>query len=398
MYSLKKGFYSIEPKKDPRDRISIEIGDSKQKDFFPQLKLMRWDNEANVSLRLQDFDNFVTLVEDDKLKLTNHKKEIHFYEVGDNHEIEVVLNEKPIKNIIEFSLVDKGVEYWYQPPLTNEEILKGMERPDNVVGSYAIYTSEKKINITDGKLYRTGKVGHIYRPKIIDSAGKEVWGELHIENNKLTVTIPQDFLDNAVYPVRHAAGLTFGHDTNGASLTTIAQNLGTPIMDRVGNAEPGVNGTLDKITVALNYAGGNITMKFMAFLNIENTGTNSHTQVAGIESTLSITSTTTAYDFTASSESLSSSNSYLLNVIGDAEDADLTNRAKVAYDSTGSRLLYDEQRSGAGCYAASKESPWTSVGSSGALYYTIYGTYTASAGGGVVTPHAKTFGDEGLIY
>jgi len=39
--------YFAEPKDDPKDKISVEIGDSKQKDFYPQLKVMRWDNEVN---------------------------------------------------------------------------------------------------------------------------------------------------------------------------------------------------------------------------------------------------------------------------------------------------------------------------------------------------------------
>jgi hypothetical protein len=56
-----------------------------------------------------------------------------------------------------------------------------------------------------------------YAPEIIDAVGNKVKGELHIENGILSVTIPQDFLDTAVYPVRHAAGLTFGFTTCGAT-------------------------------------------------------------------------------------------------------------------------------------------------------------------------------------
>ena len=33
------------------DEYKIEIGDSKDIDFKPQVKIMRWDNECNFSVR-----------------------------------------------------------------------------------------------------------------------------------------------------------------------------------------------------------------------------------------------------------------------------------------------------------------------------------------------------------
>src|SRR5205085_2722515 len=102
----------------------------------------------------------------------------------------------------------KGLDFIYQPELTSEEEKEGCVRPDNVVGSYAIFTSEEKINRVGGKEYKSGKVGHIYRPRIEDANGEKVWGELNIDtkNGVLSVEIPQVFLDKASYPVRHAAG------------------------------------------------------------------------------------------------------------------------------------------------------------------------------------------------
>jgi len=46
--------YITTPKDDPKDRIEIEVGDSKQEDFKPQTKIMRWDNQCNFSIRLID--------------------------------------------------------------------------------------------------------------------------------------------------------------------------------------------------------------------------------------------------------------------------------------------------------------------------------------------------------
>ena len=90
-------------------------------------------------------------------------------------------------------------------------------RPAEVVGSYAVYAKELKHNIVGGKEYKTGKVGHFFRPRIEDSAGAWTWGNLNIDKGILSVTIPQEFLDTAVYPVRHATGLTFGYTSVGAS-------------------------------------------------------------------------------------------------------------------------------------------------------------------------------------
>ena len=204
--------YQLVAKDDPKDRIEVEIGDSKELDIIlPQQKIMRWDNECNVSIRLQDFNEYSVYQEKEKIIFGNEKQEVHIYSITEEEggqEFEVILNEKPKSNVIQFSLVDKDIEYLYQPELTEKEIEGGAERPENIIGSYAVYAKSNKVNYVGGKEYKCGKVGHIYRPKITDSAGAEVWGELHIENGILSVTIPQEFLDKAVYPVRHAAGLT----------------------------------------------------------------------------------------------------------------------------------------------------------------------------------------------
>ncbi len=247
-YTKSKNTYFATPKDDDKDRIEIEIGDSKHKDVFhTQFKLMRWDNESNVSIRLVDdeIEDGKIIKEDNKIKLIKSKKECHFYEIEpcEEHpeggfEFEIVLKEKPITNKIEFTLETKGLDFFYQPALNKEKLPPDgviateteivdkngrviCKRPENVVGSYAVYASENKTNYVGGKEYKSGKVGHIFRPKIIDAEGKEVWGELKIENGILSVTIPQEFLDKAVYPVRHAAGLTFGYEESGGSNTTL---------------------------------------------------------------------------------------------------------------------------------------------------------------------------------
>lgn len=40
--------YKLEPSTKVTDKIEVEIGDSKQPDFKPQVKIMRWNNEVQL--------------------------------------------------------------------------------------------------------------------------------------------------------------------------------------------------------------------------------------------------------------------------------------------------------------------------------------------------------------
>jgi len=267
-YKKSQNNYFATPKDNPKDKIELVIGDDKQVAFYPQKKVKRWDNEVNVSIRLVHNEKAPTFRKDpDKVVWTGEKVEAHFYDIdpSDEHpegasEFEIFLKEKPVTNVVSFTVVDKGVEYYYQPELADEEVQEMVDkegislleakrqcRPENVVGSYAIYAKEPKQNIVGGKQYKCGKVGHIYRPRIEDANGVKVWGELKIDKGLLTVTIPQEFIDNAVYPVRHAAGLTFGYTSLGSRALSIGvDNIITSI---IGTAS--TDGILLKIQAAL---------------------------------------------------------------------------------------------------------------------------------------------------
>lgn len=223
----------------PMDLIVAEIGDSKQPDkFHPRLKVSRWDNRANMSIGLlhDDVAGSAITTDGEKIRYDRQKFTADFYELAPQaqagleeggYEFEITLKEKPVSNVINFSIRTKGVKFLYQPELTQEEKDAGFERPDEIVGSYAIYYDNDFVNIIGGREYKCGKVGHINRPKIIDSLGVEEWGELNIDPvaETLTVTIPQDFLDGATYPINHAAGLTFGYTSIGSSSGGAASNF-----------------------------------------------------------------------------------------------------------------------------------------------------------------------------
>ncbi len=227
-------------KDDWKDTIRVAIGNKTElgaeTNFEPRLEISRWD-EVSFSIipkAIKDVpikDQQLSF-DGNKIKYINGSKtEIDFYELPISkenpegaYEVEWILKEKPATNKIEFTLETKGLDFFYQPPL-NEEMASttcsetdcgGSHRPENVVGSYAVYASENKINYVGGKEYKTGQVGMIYRPRICDSDNLCVWEEMKIEDGILIITIPQDFLDKAIYPIS-SKGVNFGYDTLGGS-------------------------------------------------------------------------------------------------------------------------------------------------------------------------------------
>jgi hypothetical protein len=373
-YTFDKNTYFSTPKDNPKDLIQVEIGDSKEPGItLPQAKICRWDNESNVSIRLKDFDNYSVVQEADKIIFGDETKEVHFYQIPDGegaNEIEVILKEKPKSNVIEFTLQDKDVEYFYQPFLKNinpdgsfweEDDLGGRnECPANVGGSYAVYAKTPKTNWTGGKEYKCGKVGHIFRPKIIDSARTEVWGDLHIENGILSVTIPQEFLDKAVYPVRHAAGLEFGYHT-----------LGTYDLSFQGviysyNSAPASTGVGSSISVALKGWGAGEKVK----CNLYKYSDNSQVTNGQTEERTTGGSDGIFYNFNfTSAPSLVGGTAYQICMWTDS----VTN---LYYDSTGSDIY---------SYLVKAYGTWptntTGFTNSTGLKFSIYATYTTGAAG-----------------
>lgn len=167
-------------------------------------------------------------------KVTLDKASVNLYSVAADSktkenafdEYEIVLSEKPKTNIFTLPFTSKDLVFYYQPPLTQEldpkeydsitetEAIKdgkiAVYRPENIVGSYAVYHASKS-----GGVYGTGQVFHIYRPWSEDAKGVRVWCDLKIQDNSLIITVPQDFLDKAVYPI--IIDPTLGYTTKGGS-------------------------------------------------------------------------------------------------------------------------------------------------------------------------------------
>ncbi len=240
----------------PREQESIVFGDENSPEFKPKMKLNKWGDETFASVEYESpalgemgqqkivGDKVVWEDQAGKISFEFYEKEPEVikeekqgqekkYPINNDGGVEfnVILKEKPATNQINFKLESQGLEFYYQAPTK--------EMPEYVIGSYAVYHAEKTGDFTQlgGKNYRAGKAFQIYRPRLEDATGKWVWGELNIDvqKGKLTVTIPQDFLDQAVYPIRQAAGLNFGYSTVGtAGSTGVSQDgalatTGTPV-------------------------------------------------------------------------------------------------------------------------------------------------------------------------
>lgn len=225
----------------PNLNLSFEC-DSGVEKFFLNLN----KKDLKIDSELETFAS-------DTVKLSA-KGENHIWHIDEdgNFKWDMRFDSKPSKNVFEWELLSSpAISFFYQPELTQEEIDKGMIRPPKVVGSYAVYC-DKGYHCQDqsGQTivnYRTGKLCHIYRPLCTDALGVQSWADLLIVNGKLSITIPQGFLDSASYPV--TLDPTFGYTTAGGS----QHNEGYNRIHGIGGSYgvPGSAGSVTKISAHL---------------------------------------------------------------------------------------------------------------------------------------------------
>jgi hypothetical protein len=243
-YSIDNNTFVQVVNNNPKDLIETEIGDIKQEEFYPQIKIKRWNNECNFSIRLvNDEINPVITTEGEIIKWKGDKLEVHFYDKPEleegGYEFGVLLKDKPASNVINFTLLAKGLIFDKQLPLDKEKHGREVsystpthtfdangnilsERPENIINSYAVYSDIVKINYDEKTEYKNGKIGHIYRPEIIDATGKMIYGILDISNEILSIEIPLDFLETAIYPI--FVDPTVGYTSIGATTYDIVQD------------------------------------------------------------------------------------------------------------------------------------------------------------------------------
>ena len=253
-----------------------EVGDLSSAEFKPQAKIKRWGQEAYLNITLPETgipenEKSVNLQGDkvswvsSKIGADFYKKDLreiktqgkkdfkeHTFVLNENggFEFEIILREKPVSNVISLSIETKGLKFYYQAPLTQSEIDKGIVRPDEVAGSYAVYHESKK----DGE-YKTGKAFHIYRPKIIDKDGEWTWGDLVIaseaKQSYLKITIDHDWLETAAYPV--TVDPEFGYTSIGLSAIPLDNIIRGSIFTASAFTPSSITAYLENIDLAASH-------------------------------------------------------------------------------------------------------------------------------------------------
>lgn len=235
----------------------VRVGASNRSDnFIPNANISLWDDEVWINLNpefckieLNDSKAKSDFV-DGEASIRYGTSKIRVWRLNETViEYAVVFAEIPNITQLEFVLTHSdGIEFFQQPALTDDEIKNGAIRPDNVVGSLAVYSKKS------GGKYRTGKICHLYRWQAIDAGGNTAWcDDLQKIGDKLIIGLPTKFLSSAKYPVTlMGAGDTIGIQTAGAS----EESLEGVICAAVDT--PSASGTASKISVYCRETEGEI--------------------------------------------------------------------------------------------------------------------------------------------
>lgn len=182
--------------------LVVELNDATLDILKGELTISRLDTQLKVSM----LDATPTAsISDTELRYVDYTCKI--YETDRGLEWDIILAEPPKASEWSMKVEGTDLSWYYQPPLNEEYIEPGYTvnathvydakgellayRPIDVVGSYAVY----------GSKYGTGKVFHVYRPRVYDSKGAETWGTLSYSDGVLTVFIDPEWLAKATYPV-----------------------------------------------------------------------------------------------------------------------------------------------------------------------------------------------------
>jgi len=296
-YQSQLAIGTIEPVEVESDNWKISLPETTDDSYvdvtdgYPVVRVERWGGECWITPRFEfQAISSSTSVVDDKVIWSSPVVDVEIYGADDSRfslgatEINVILKQKPPTNTFSVPISSQGLAFYYQPPLT-EEYKDGwsdefqteikvteidvtdsdgnvlVHRPDWCVGSYAVYHESKSGHVLGETNYMAGKAFHIPRPQPIDSAGRTVWADLHIENGWLTVTIPQEFLDTAKYPIYHALGDTFGYEDKGGSTASLGSNR----VRSLCNQTPASAGTATSMSMYVKYYSATVQLAFALY-------------------------------------------------------------------------------------------------------------------------------------
>ena len=335
----------------------VTIGGKTEK-FVPNLNMSFHSDEFFFNLNRKD-----KIVKTETPTETNGKVKLKIGKESDCYYIDesgrfkwdIEFDEKPASNVFTWEIKHKGLEFFYQGELTDEAIARGAIRPDEVVGSYAVYCTKAN------NKYKTGKVCHIYRPLCIDANGLKRYADLKIDGKTLTITIPQDYMDKCAYPM--TLDPTLGYDSIGAS----AYNpMGSLFPSIKGQAQS--SGTITSFRYSA-HAAQNVSTK-MAIYNSDSDGNPyGHDLVEQVANSASTIDTNTI--IASGAKSVVSGNYYAICIAS----------------SAGLSLHYDSL-TGSARYINASSNPysglWPSIGLNHSTvdveHYSIWIEYTESSG------------------
>lgn len=345
-----------------------------------------WKGEEGLKIKYDLGEPTILERFNDKRKQEVITEVVDFEDGG--FKVDILLNEKPDTN--KFCYAIEGAEnydFFYQPPLTVQEIAQGKYRPEEIVGSYAVYHKELRDHIDGQENYGIGKPWHIPRPQVWEvnnPASTTIWADLSFDEKKseICVTVDQNYLDVANYPVR--VDPTWGYTSAGASLFAFVFKVSPTSFAsrRLGNSSTSTSsGTLDSISAYLSSNATSTVDIFAALNEVDSIATNSHGEIFSTENASSTITTTAAWNtFTASGESITAGTEYVLNVSGNSLNLPtVVELVYLHYDNTGTQDRFLETFTNADAetaYSNSQEDPWTEVPNSDNDLFSIYATYT----------------------
>ena len=215
----------------------------------PAWGLTRWGG-GGLRFVPPDDEGF-TLRGDRRRLVYKGKRRSHRFTIldGNAFEYDVILEREPESNVIALDIEGaERYEFCRQPDFLKNQLL---------AGSYAVYKKETLLG--EG----TGKLCHIFRPEIIDAQGRRCWGDIVISGSQLRISIPEEFLAHASYPV--IVDPAIGTSTVGSQYLWDNDDPGEPLVELYFEVSIPVNRYLVSETI-----NGNCTAYF--YTNEDNWG------------------------------------------------------------------------------------------------------------------------------
>ena len=201
---------------DSTQSYKIEIGGFDDGKLRSEISLSSLRNRGGFTIKLPERNPQSSITSPDSgctLELHNASCTNRFYMLS-NHDFEweIILNERPDTDTLQFPLESRNLIFYYQDPAVFKAHENEYDFAENVPGSYAAYYTK-----ASGNGSKSGKAFHIYRPFAQDNSGEKIWCDLVIDTLQglLSIAMPAEFLADAKYPV--IIDPTFGCTTRGAT-------------------------------------------------------------------------------------------------------------------------------------------------------------------------------------